>query len=48
MSEAGERSEPRPEGRVAERLSAADKNTAPTRTPCGGRGVSAVGEGKQS
>ena len=25
MSEAGERSEPRPEGRVAERLSAADK-----------------------
>jgi len=25
MSEAGERSEPRPEGRVAERLRAADK-----------------------
>jgi len=25
MSEAGERSEPRPEGRVAERLTAADK-----------------------
>jgi len=37
MSEASERSELRPEGRVAERLSAADNETIARRYCCGGR-----------
>jgi hypothetical protein len=48
MSEAGERSKPSPEGRVAERLSAADKKGEHRPRTVGGRGMSELAVKRQA